>query len=123
MSRGLREEEKFRARGTRNLARTLETGTRARVSACAREQVRRLSPGEDSRECRSTSLTPRILHLRNPCGLTQVDISKTSLSLSVCSSLLGLPICFYYDGVRARARGRVEEGARVKLEFSSRALF
>lgn len=65
-ARGSREEEKFRTRDTRNLARTRETGTRARV----REQVRRLSPGEDSRGCRSTSRTPRILRLRNLCGLS-----------------------------------------------------
>lgn len=52
-------------------------------------------------------------------SLTQVDISKTSLS--VRSSLR--PVHLLLLRWSTRARGRVEEGARVKLEFSSRALF
>lgn len=57
LPRGPREEEKLYARGPRTLA----TGK----PEPAREWARiHLSPGEDPRGCRSTSLTPRILRPR-----------------------------------------------------------
>jgi len=92
------------------------------VKNAPREQVRRLFTyrrAEDSRGCRSTSLTPRILFSRERAsGLSpRWMVSKTSrFALPSDESWPSAPTT---TAVHTRVE---EEGARVKLEFSSRAL-